>query len=183
MCELLEQLVREGKTLTVTELTTKCRYHRNIQERYALADGCGDFRCLELFHALYPRLLALMYGAVLPVEELTLSCPDVGNTVTVCLVTKPPRSIVRRIINRVKQWLLFIRPMDIVKVDVWAEVLSVTGNCRAGYRKGDRLEVRYRGGLCPQSLYSVFPLILLDGDNTRCRCPSHVNQVTFQAGK
>lgn len=183
MCALLEQLEREGKTLAVAELTAKCRYHRKIREQYSLADCCGDFRCLELFHAVYPRLLALMYDAVLPAEELRMSCPEVENTVTVRLVSAPPRSIARRLINLVKERLLFLRPMDFVKVDVFAEVVSVAGNCRAGYRKGDRLAVRYRGGICPQALYSAFPAVLLAGDNPRCRCPSHVNQVILQSGE
>lgn len=181
MCELVAQLEREGKALAVTGLTMKCRYHKKVQEKYSLADCGGDFKCLELFHTIYPRLLALMYGAALPDEELTLSCPNVENTVTVRLRTKPPGSIVRRIFNRVKRMLLFLRPMDIVKVDAFAEVMSVTGNCRAGHKKGDCLEIRYSRAICPQSLYSAFPLILLAKDDARCRCPSHINQVTYQA--
>ena len=183
MCELLKQVERDKKTLKVSELAMRCRYHKNNQQRYGFNEYFKDFKCLELFHAIYPKALALMYDGLFSDKELIINCPNIDNTVTVRLVTEPVRSIVKKTVNRVKEFLWILRPMDVVKIVVFVEVVSVLGVCRAGHRLGDKLEIYHKNTMCPQALYSVFPAVLLSEEGLCCQCPSSVNKVAFQVEK
>ena len=183
MCELLKQLESEKKSLEVKELSSSCRYHKRSPERFICGDIFKGFKCLELFHAVYPKVLALMYGARFSEEELIMRCPHYKDTVTVRLYSKSIKSIIRRFLNKVKQLLHFLYPMDVVNQVVYVEILSVDGRCFAGYKKGDAFEIHHTGTICPQALYSAFPGVLLSKEDNICQCPSDVNRVVFQKSK
>lgn len=179
MCKLLKQLESEKKSLEVSELFATCRYHKKKLERFEYGNIFKGFKCLELFHAVYPKVLALMYGANFLEEELVMLCPHYKNTVTVRLYGKPVKSVTSRFLNKVKQLLHPLRPMDIVNCVVYVEILSVEGQCFARYEKGNKFEIYHIGTICPQALYSVFPGVLLCKEDNACQCPSNVNRVVF----
>lgn len=183
MCELLNQLNRERKALEVRELSSRCRYHRKKSEKFSHDTILRKFRCLELFHAIYPKVLGLMYDARFSEDELVINCPNSENTVTVRLYTQPVKGMLRCLWNKAKELLHPLRPMDIIKVVVNVKVLSVKGVCLARYKAGDTFEIPHRDTICPQALYSIFPLLLLPSDKDSCQCPSNVNRVVYQECK
>ena len=180
MCDILKQLESAPGGLEVCELSSKCRYHKKSPERFSHNRILKDFKCLELFHTVYPKILALMYDGEFVAKELMCKCPNAENTVTVRLYSKPVRSISLRILNRIKQILYPIRPMDVVNCTVYIEVLSSGNNCFVGYKEKDVFQIHHTGTICPQALYSAFPLVLVPKKNYVCQCPSHVNKVVFK---
>ena len=179
MCDLTKSLERKNNGVAVGQLSVKCRYHKKEDEKFNNDNFLKDFKCLELFHSLYPMVLALMYDANFTDDELVLSCPNSENTVAVRLFLEPVKGV-HAWINRVKEMLRPLRPMDVVNSTVCAEVISIKGQCHVGCEVGDVLRVDLTGTMCPQALYSLFPAFLhADGCQT-CTCPSHVNQVVFE---
>ena len=179
MCELMKYMQAEKKSLKLVELTRKCRYHKKINQDYVFDENFRGFKCLELFNAVYPKVLALMYDGIFSEEELLVSCPNVENSVKVRIVTRPPH-LFKRIINKAKRMVWFLRPMDVVSCIVSIEVISVSGKCLAGYETGSKEEVYHYNTICPQALYTAFPAVLLSEDTACCKGTSHVNQVTFE---
>ncbi len=182
MCDVLNFMEENKRSLQITKLPAKCRYHRSQDKKYRHNDYLKNFNCLELFHSVYPRALALMYGGVLQSDDLLLRCPNIDNGVTARILAKPVNGLMG-LGNRIKSFLRFLRPMDIVDSIVSVEIKSVMGNCRAGYTVGDELTIDHLGTMCPQALYSALPTLLLSNDNESCQCPSNVNMVTFQSDK
>lgn len=180
MCELMKQLNREHKNFEIKDLLVKCRYHTKKSEKFTHESILRVAKCLELFHAVYPKVLALMCDARFSEDELVMNCPNSENTVTIHLFTVPIKGIVKRFWNTIKDFLRPIYPMDVVRVVVNVKVLSVKGKCAAGYKEGDSFSIPHTGIICPQALYSIFPSILLSRDIQSCQCPSSVNRLVYQ---
>ena len=127
MCDLMKKLEQKQNSVTVDQLSLKCRYHKKEDEKFDDDSFLKEFKCLELFHSLYPMVLALMYDANFSEDELVLTCPNSENTVTVRLFLEPVKGI-DFWINTVKEMLRPLRPMDVVTSTVCAEVISVKVN-------------------------------------------------------
>lgn len=179
MCELLRYLDMKKNGIEVKELTFKCRYHKKKLEWFKHGNIFRGFRCLELLHAIYPRILALMYDAQIPNDEFILNCPSAENTVTIHIYTQPIKGVIRCCMNIVKRLLSPLYPMDVIKIVVFCKVISIDGQCLAGYKEGNTFEIYQENTMCPQALYSVFPSLLISSDNESCQCPSSVNKIVY----
>ena len=180
MCDLMKKLEQKQNSVTVEQLSLKCRYHKKEDEKFDDDSFLKEFKCLELFHSLYPMVLALMYDANFSEDELVLTCPNSENTVTVRMFLEPVKGI-DFWINSVKEMLRPLRPMDVVNSTVCVEVISVKGQCHVGCAAGDVFRVDLTGTMCPQALYSVFPAFLHTDGCQSCTCPSNVNQIVFES--
>ena len=180
MCSLMKSLQENQNTVTVGQMSLKCRYHKNENEQFEEGGYLNEFKCMELFHSLYPIVLALMYDAQFSEDELFLTCPDSENTVKVRLYLEPVTGMYA-FVNTIKELLRPLRPMDVVHSVVCVEVIEVKGECFVGSKVGDVFKVDLTGTMCPQALYSVFPALMHSEGCQNCTCPSNVNQIVFES--
>ncbi|KMP10629.1 hypothetical protein UZ36_07040 [Candidatus Nitromaritima sp. SCGC AAA799-C22] len=180
MCNLMKEMNANHNTVTIGQMTLKCRYHKNEQEQFTENTFLKSFKCMELFHSLYPMVLALMYDAKFEDDELELTCPNAENTVKVRLFLEPVGGLLA-LVNAVKEVLRPLRPMDVVHSVVCVEVLDVKGSCYVECKVGDIYRVDLTGSMCPQALYSVFPALMHSDGCNNCTCPSNVNQIVFES--
>ena len=89
MCSLMKELYANHNTVSIEQMTLKCRYHKSEGEQFTENNFLNNFKCMELFHSLYPMVLALMYDAQFKEDELVLTCPNTENTVKVRLFLEP----------------------------------------------------------------------------------------------
>lgn len=180
MCDLMKTLEKQNNTVSVGQMTLKCRYHKSENEQFTDNTFLNDFKCMELFHSLYPMVLALMYDAKFKEDELILTCPNTENTVKVRLFLEPVGGLLA-LVNTIKEVLRPLRPMDVVNSVVCIEVIDTKGSCYVGCKVGDIFRVDLTGTICPQALYSVFPALMHSEGCNNCTCPSNVNQIVFES--
>jgi len=180
MCSLMKELYANHNTVSIEQMTLKCRYHKSEGEQFTENNFLNNFKCMELFHSLYPMVLALMYDAQFKEDELVLTCPNTENTVKVRLFLEPVGGLLA-LVNTVKEILRPLRPMDVVHSVVCVEVIDVKGSCYVGCEEGDVYRVDLTGTMCPQALYSVFPALMHSDGCNNCTCPSNVNQIVFES--
>lgn len=177
MCELIKRL-NNGSVLglKVNDFLKGCSYHRKKYQNYSSQSLLFDFKCLELFHAIYPKYLAIVYNGKFKSEELTVRCPGYYNNVRLNVTIKR-RDFLNTLINFIKRLLRPVLPSDIIDKILEFRVCHIDGNCPAGLHTGDNFTFPFKNTVCPAIIYSMLPMFGSYEKDISFSCPSHTIKV------
>jgi len=179
MCLLNDKFLANSH-LHLNTIERPCRFHKVVGETFCREDIIHDFGCLELFNSFYPYYLGLIYGSNIPEHKLTIKCPSLDNYVVIKIKKFKVTKISRKVMNLLKRVLWCIRPSDYMLSDAGYEVLEVNGTCPAGLKCGDVKRIKFKGTICPATLYAAFNSKNLDPESRDFYCPSDVNVICFK---
>lgn len=181
----------------VAHIETKCKYHKNKGQVYEMPAFAPPGLCRELFHAVYPESLAVLYSGTprkfLPRSEGASSldgvCPA-GITARICKeeILPPPVRVLKELGEECAK--AFYRPFDAHFRRVFLEITGGEASCPKGYSPGSRFQfnTENRLELCPAGFAALQPYVricsarhLAKGISQRLsvHCPDYVG-VTYE---
>jgi uncharacterized repeat protein (TIGR04076 family) len=160
-----------GIAAKVARIKTKCKYHKRPGQVYQPAAFVPSGLCQELFYAVYPACLCVLYhgrplGAIGiragGVKEMLVSCPAAGGT----SVRVKAEEILPPLLRQAKEALenvcaVLFRPFDVHLRRVSIEITACGGNCPKKYPIGKRFffNTHRQNELCPAGFFSLYPYL------------------------
>lgn len=163
-------------TLSAANIETRCRYHKK-KTGYKHPFLPGDY-CPDMFHFIYPGLLALLYAQDKPASRTQIfhySCPA-GQGKMVITAEKvsrlsPRPAALKKILEKIFNAVFF--PYDFIDDDIVFTVEKETETAACPMAKGKKYylnmsDPRYP---CPASLHALYPYMLLKARLARMPWP------------
>lgn len=182
----------------VSEIETKCKYHKQIGRVFKMEELAPQGLCRELFYAAYPKSLAVLYNGMpnrgkfrtKGINQLVTACPA-PNGVRVRIRTEerlhPYLRMIKELFEEFLKWIFRAYDAPFRKVSI--EVEEVGSYCPKGYQVGDRFQfnINKQDELCPAAFATVYPYLkFLENEKNvtgksksmKVHCPDFVG-VTF----
>ncbi|MBL7071559.1 MAG: hypothetical protein ISS26_05265 [Candidatus Omnitrophica bacterium] len=157
----------KNRSVSVEDIEARCRYHKK-KSSYADSLLPGDF-CMDIFHLIYPQVLALLYSSDKKMNNFTYSCPISGERVTIKAEKVPRFNTIlggfRKILIKIFKAVFF--PYDFIDDNIvfTVEKSRDVKDCALDEKKKyyfNMFDERYP---CPSSLHALYPYMLLRAHN------------------
>lgn len=185
--------------IKIADIETKCKYHKRKGIIYSSSSLSPKGMCRELFYAIYPECLSVLYNG-LPVRG-RLRKKGMQETIAICPAPEGIKVRIRseeifppafRILKELIEELCkkFYRAFDAPFRRVFIEVIQTNFNCPKNYKLGDifMFNINKKDELCPAGFFTLYPYLrLLKNCNKQSglphsiyvHCPDYVG-VTYE---
>lgn len=174
----------------VADIETKCKYHKKEGAVYSVSALAPEGLCRQLFYAVYPACLAVLYNG-LPargrlrkkgMREAVAGCPaPAGVRVKIRSeeILPPPLRMLKELGEELCK--RFYRAFDAPWRRVVMEIIQAGPDCPKGYSAGDvfKFNINKKDELCPAGFATLYPYLRLLPHSLYVHCPDYVG-VTYE---
>lgn len=170
--------------IKIADIERKCKYHKKKGVIYPALDIAPKKLCWELFYAVYPDCLAVLYnGSPLRnssrkkgMQEIIGSCPmpdGIKVKVKSVEILPAPLRVLKELMEEFTKKIY--RAFDAPFRKVLIEVIETNPKCPKDYKIGDTFmfNINKKDELCPAGFAAIYPYFRLLKYNTKVNGLSH----------